>query len=174
MASRPDASAGSETAAPGTTAPGPATTPADAAPPADEPDVPEQLDFTATTVDGETFAGTEVAGQDLLVYFWAPWCTVCRATAPGLADFAAGRDDVEMITVGGSSPDVESMADFVADVGFEDFTNIADTSGEVWTRFGVVYQYTYAFVDDSGSVEVVTGPLDEDELTARFDALAAS
>ncbi len=136
--------------------------------------VPEQLDFTATTVNGETFDGAEVAGQDTLFYFWAPWCTICRATAPGLAEFAAERDDVRLVTVGGSSADVDEMAEFVADVGLGDFPNVADTTGEIWTRFGVTYQYTYVFVDDSGSVEVVTGPLDKDELTTRFDALVAS
>ncbi len=154
----------------------PAESSGEPAGPADtaEPEVPELLDFTAATVDGETFDGAEVAGQDTLFYFWAPWCTICRATAPGLAEFAAERDDVRLVTVGGSSADVDEMAEFVADVGLDDFPNIADTTGEVWTRFGVTYQYTYVFVDDGGSVEVVTGPLDKDELTTRFDALVAS
>jgi len=187
----PGADATEPSAAPGTAdgaAPAAPTTPAAEAP--DEPaessaepaepadtaaaEVPEQLDFTATTVDGATFDGAEVAGQDTLFYFWAPWCTICRATAPGLAEFAAERDDVRLVTVGGSSSNVDEMADFVADVGLGDFPNVADTTGEIWTRFGVTYQYTYVFVDDSGSVEVVTGPLDKDELTTRFDALVAS
>lgn len=136
--------------------------------------VPEQLDFTATTVDGASFSGADVAGQDVLFYFWAPWCPVCRRTAPALADFAAGREDVRLVTVGGSSQDVAEMADFVTDVGLAEFTNLADTTGEIWTRFGVTYQYTYVFVDDSGATETVTGPLDESELARHFDALAAS
>lgn len=137
-------------------------------------DLPDELDFTATTIDGATFSGVEVAGLDTLFYFWAPWCAICRATAPALADVAAGRDDVRLITVGGSSRSLEEMADFVSDTGLDDFTNVADTTGAIWTRFGVTYQYTYVFVDDNGNVEVVTGPLDESELVERFDALAAS
>lgn len=137
------------------------------------PEVPV-LDFTATTVDGATFSGAEVAGQDVLFYFWAPWCAVCRRTAPALADFAAGRDDVRLVTVGGSATDVGEMVDFVADVGLGDFANLADTTGEIWTRFGVTYQYTYVFVDDSGAAETVIGPLDEAQLAAQYDALAAS
>lgn len=154
----------------------PAGTPTEPAEPAETAasEAAEQLDFTATTVDGATFDGAEVAGQDTLFYFWAPWCTICRATAPELAEFATERTDVRLVTVGGSSPDVDAMAEFVADVGLDDFPNIADTTGEIWTRFEVTYQYTYVFVDDSGSVEVVTGPLDKDELTTRFDALVAS
>lgn len=138
------------------------------------PSVPELLDFTATTIDGATFDGAEVAGQDVLFYFWAPWCPICRRTAPALADFAAGRDDVRLVTAGGSSRDLGEMADFVSDVGLGEATNLADTTGEIWTRFGVTYQYTYVFVDDSGAAETVTGPLDEAQLTERFDALAAS
>jgi len=162
---------------PAVSTPGPAgeTPPAGStAPEAPAADMPEQLDFTATTVSGEPFAGAEVAGEDVLFYFWAPWCAVCRRTAPALAEFAAGRDDVRLVTVGGSSQDVDAMAGFVADVGLDDFVNVADTTGEIWTRFGVTYQYTYVFVDDGGTVEVVTGPLDEAELTTRYDALVAA
>ena len=33
----------------------------------------EALAFTATTTDGTTFSGTDVVGQDILLWFWAPW-----------------------------------------------------------------------------------------------------
>ena len=36
-------------------------------------DVPEILDFEATSVSGETVAGGDFAGQDLMVWFWVPW-----------------------------------------------------------------------------------------------------
>ncbi|MEE8601890.1 hypothetical protein [Euzebya tangerina] len=36
-------------------------------------EVPEILDFQATTVAGETISGGDFAGQDLLFWFWAPW-----------------------------------------------------------------------------------------------------
>ena len=146
------------------------TTPPEAAP----PPVPAELAFTAETVDGATFDGQSLAGKDAVVYFWAPWCPVCRREAPGLAAVVAGYPDLTFVTVGGSSQDRDAMAGFVSDVGFDDFTNVADESGEVWTRFGVTYQYTYAFVDDLGTVELVTGPLDEADVRARLDALLAS
>ena len=31
------------------------------------------LDFTADTVAGGTFQGGAYAGQDLMIWFWAPW-----------------------------------------------------------------------------------------------------
>jgi hypothetical protein len=33
----------------------------------------DPLAFTATTVQGEAFDGADYAGQDLMVWFWAPW-----------------------------------------------------------------------------------------------------
>lgn len=35
--------------------------------------VPEFLDFTAETVRGEPVDGADYAGQDLVLWFWAPW-----------------------------------------------------------------------------------------------------
>lgn len=29
--------------------------------------------FTAETVDGEAIASTDYAGQDVMLWFWAPW-----------------------------------------------------------------------------------------------------
>ena len=60
------------TAAPATTATAPApTTGGDPAPP--PADLPTQLDFTAATVAGGQVTGADFAGQDLVVWFWAPW-----------------------------------------------------------------------------------------------------
>ncbi len=136
--------------------------------------VPEQLDFTAETVDGATFDGSSLAGKDALVYFWAPWCSTCRREAPGVVDTVGSYEELAFVTVGGRSGDPAAMADFVADVGFDNETNVADLSGDIWARFEVTLQPAYAFVDDSGTVEIVSGPLDEDDLGARIDALLAS
>ncbi len=35
--------------------------------------VPEFLDFTAPDLDGSQIVGADYAGQDLVLWFWAPW-----------------------------------------------------------------------------------------------------
>ncbi len=55
---------GTELVAPPTTAPPTATAPSSV--------VPEVLDFTATLSDGTTFVGADLAGRDVLFWFWAP------------------------------------------------------------------------------------------------------
>jgi len=51
-------------APPTTTAPPTATAPSSV--------VPEVLDFTATLSDGTTLVGADLAGRDVLFWFWAP------------------------------------------------------------------------------------------------------
>ncbi len=33
----------------------------------------EALAFAGTTTDGESFSGADLVGQDVLLWFWAPW-----------------------------------------------------------------------------------------------------
>ena len=143
--------------------------------PAEQVAVPAALDFEAPTVDGGTFAGASLGGQDSVLYFWAPWCTVCRAeapTLPGVADDFDGQ--VTFYGVAGLSPDLDAMKGFVADTGTGGLTHIADTDGSIYTGFGVSSQTTFAFVDDDGSIEIVRGPLTEDDLRSRAQALTDS
>jgi thiol-disulfide isomerase/thioredoxin len=134
--------------------------------------VPAALDFDAPTVDGGTFQGASLLGQNSVLYFWAPWCTVCRAEAPSLPAVASDFEgQATFYGVAGLSPDVAAMQAFVSDTGTESLTHIADTGGEIYTGFGVSSQTTFAFVDDDGSIEIVRGPLDESELRERTQAL---
>jgi thiol-disulfide isomerase/thioredoxin len=163
-----------------TTAVEPTETPADNAE-ADGEEAPEEiavpaaLDFDAPTVDGGTFNGATLVGQDSVLYFWAPWCTVCRAEAPSLPGVASEFDgQATFYGVAGLSPDVAAMQGFVADTGTGELTHIADTEGSVYTGFGVSSQTTFAFVNDDGTIEIVRGPLTEDDLRARTQALIDS
>ena len=40
---------------------------------ADRPAGPTVLDFEAATVAGGQLAGEDLVGQDLALWFWAPW-----------------------------------------------------------------------------------------------------
>ena len=66
-----------------------AHTPDRPAPRPRRPPVPAVLTFRATTVDGTAFAGAELAGKKTVLWFWAPWCTVCARAAAGVKDAAA-------------------------------------------------------------------------------------
>ncbi len=130
---------------------------------------PEQLDFRTTTLSGSQFAGAELAGRPAVLWFWAPWCTICRTEAPEVARIAESLEgDVRFLGVPGLG-DVEDMQQFVQDTGTGELTHLVDEDGSLWARFGVIAQPAFAFVSADGEVEVVNGSLPPDDLieTAR-------
>lgn len=56
------------------------------------------------------------------------------------------------------------MRDFVADTGTGAMTHLVDDDGSLWKRFGVFNQPSFAFVSRDGSVRILRGGQDEDEL----------
>jgi thiol-disulfide isomerase/thioredoxin len=45
-----------------------------------------QVLTAATPLDGTSFDATTLAGADAVIWFWAPWCTICRGEAPEVAE----------------------------------------------------------------------------------------
>ena len=132
------------------------------------------LGFTATKLDGQRFDGSSLAGEPVALWFWAPWCSICRMEAPAVAEIAEQyAGEVTVVGVAGrAAPD--AMRGFVADTGTGSFDHIVDTSGALSARFGVVTPTAYAFVDRSGAVRTVQGGLEADELRRAMTELAAS
>lgn len=119
------------------------------------------LDFTATTIEGERFEGSSLAGAPTVLWFWAPWCPTCRAQIPtvtGIGEEYAGR--VNVIGVGGldTRDEIESLADRIDHV-----THLIDDEGTVWQHFGVTAQSTYTVIDSDGKI-VHEGYLDNGAL----------
>lgn len=132
--------------APPSTAPGPAAASTPTA------SVPATLAFRAVTVDGTAFAGAELAGKKTVLWFWAPWCTVCaRAAGDVKAAAAALAPDVRVIGVAGLSTDAADMRRFVERGGLQSMTSLADTTGDLYARFGVTQQDTFVLVGPDGT-----------------------
>jgi thiol-disulfide isomerase/thioredoxin len=133
--------------------------------------VPEQLGFTATTLDGKRFDGSKLAGKPVALWFWAPWCPLCRAEAATVTKLAkAHGDQVGIVGVAGLDK-VEPMRGFVADTGVRGIPHLADEEGAVWRRFGVTTQSSWVMLDADGR-QVYSGRLDDDELTTLIRRLA--
>ena len=67
---------------------------------------------------------------------------------------------------------VDEMNTFVSDTGIENFSQLADPDAEVWSVFGVASQPAFAFISADGTVEVVQGSIDEDEILERAATLS--
>lgn len=167
-----DTAAGDEpTPAPATaSASAPAST---AASPTGEPaaEVPPTLDFTARTIDGDTFTGASLAGKPTVFWFWAAWCPKCRGEADSVAAVQQeNADRVNVVGVAGLGSGDDAMRRFAQDTGIEGFPQLADDAGEVWQRFEVVSQQYYVLLDSTGKI-VHKGSLSQADLRERVAEL---
>ena len=133
--------------------------------------VPVQLQFTAKTLDGQDFRGESLLGRPAVLWFWAPWCPTCQGEAHGVSEVAVSHPTVTFVGVGGLDQ-VPAMREFVDRYSVNGFTQLADTDGSVWAKFGVTQQPAYAFVRSDGGIDVVKGRVSEADLTERVTALA--
>ena len=135
--------------------------------------ITDELDFTTRTLDGDELAGTSLEGKDAVLWFWAPWCTQCRREAPYVAASESANADVVFLGVAGLG-EIDAMNAFVDDYEVGGFDHVADLDGSLWQRFGVVQQPAYAFIDDTGTVEVIRGEIGEDGIAEGVAALTGS
>lgn len=132
------------------------------------------VSFTGTTLDGASFDSTSLDGEPAVLWFWAPWCTVCRTEAPdvvAVAEEFAG--DVTFIGIPGRG-EVGPMRQFVSETGTDGFQHVSDVDGSLWQQFGVVSQPSFVFVDSSGQTELVSSGLSADDLRAMTRSLVTS
>lgn len=134
---------------------------------------PEVLRFSAQTVDGARFDGASLAGKPVVLWFWAPWCTVCRGEAPYVAAIAkefGGR--VQFIGVAGLGPESD-MQQFVTQTKTGGFTHLADVDGSIWNHFGIAAQPAFVFIRADGSDQRFLGGLGADDLRNLTNMLAS-
>ncbi|NBM20531.1 redoxin domain-containing protein [Streptomyces sp. GC420] len=113
-------------------------------------EVPEALNFTATTVNGKPFDAKTLAGRPTVLWFWAPWCPACKGQAAETAKVAADfRGRANVVGVAGLDKNA-AMRDFVSDTGTGSFPHLADEKGEVWKRFEITRQSHYVILDRTG------------------------
>ncbi len=134
----------------------------------------KKLTFTATTVSGEAFNSKVLLGnKPSVIWFWAPWCAICQnESAAIVAASQKYKDRINFIGVGALGNQAELQA-FVEKTGTTVFTNIDDSSGAVWKRFGVVIQPTIVFVDRKGKMTSKIGPSTSASLEKSLKTLAA-
>ncbi|NLU79150.1 redoxin domain-containing protein [Micromonospora sp. HNM0581] len=137
-----------------------------------EQTIPQTLSFSARTVDGDSFAGSTLVGKPAVLWFWAAWCSRCRAVAGEVAAVQQDNADrVNVIGVAGLGSGDEAMRRFAEQTGIDRFPNLADDDGQVFRRFEVTSQEQYVLLDSAGTV-VHSGPLSQQDLRKRVTGLS--
>lgn len=134
-----------------------------------EPVVPAVLDFAGTTVAGDEFRGSSVAGKPVVLWFWAPWCAVCRSQVPEVKALASTYgDDLAVIGIG-SLDSGNAIAGFANDVPGP--VHLSDPDGDLWKRFRIAQQSSFVVLDATGREVLRTGYNDDDALTTTVEKL---
>ena len=128
------------------------------------------LAFTGETLAGESFNGEQLAGKPTVLWFWAPWCSTCRAQSPGVQALAKKYDGrVNVVGVGGLD-DTSAIVDYAS--GLEGPLHLIDPDGAIWRHFGVRAQSSYLVIDADGRVRE-NGYLDDQVLADLVSDLVA-
>ena len=71
--------------------------------------------FHLSDLDGRPWSADDLAGRPAVVYFFAPWCGVCAASAPQLRWFHRWRgDDVSVVLVGLDWESIAELREYAA------------------------------------------------------------
>lgn len=129
-------------------------------------------DFTLTTFDGHTSRLSNLLGNVVLINFWASWCRPCRDEAPILESAWREYRDRGVVFIGVDYLDterdaLESIAEF--DITYPNGPDLRTRIAQAYRIRGVPETF---FVDRAGFLRgVYIGPLTEDELRRRLEAL---
>ncbi|MFU8807418.1 MAG: TlpA family protein disulfide reductase [Bradymonadaceae bacterium] len=74
----------------------------------------EAPDFELRTVDGAVVTLSDLQGKPTVLYFWAPWCGVCKVQSPAISSLHRNRgDDVNVYGVVVDYGSVEELEAYI-------------------------------------------------------------
>ena len=109
-------------------------------------------DFNLLALDGTEYQLSDYQGQEILVYFFAPWCSICRFSADNLNDLRAARSEDELVILM-MALSYESRAEveqFVADL--ELTVPVLLGSEQQMQDYKITAFPTYYVVDEAGKL----------------------
>ncbi len=109
--------------------------------------------FELTALDGLSYRLENHHGKQVLLYFFAPWCSVCKLSADNLNDLRAARseDDLLILMMALSYEDQAEVEQFVLDLDLK-VPVLLGTEAQM-----MAYQIqgfpTYYVIDESGHLK---------------------
>jgi peroxiredoxin len=129
--------------------------------------------FTLPSSLGEAVSLHDLAGQPVVLNFWATWCAPCRVEMPALQQASVaynGRAAIIGINQGEAR---KNVTDFAAEYRIT-YPLLLDTDQQISQLYEVRGLPTTLFIDANGTVrEVVIGAVTEAVLQDRIESLLA-
>lgn len=107
--------------------------------------------LAGSLLDGKPVALNALAGQPVLVHFWATWCPICRAEQGSIDDLAR---TIPVITVAMQSGDRNAVAHYLRNEALG-FPVLNDPDAAIARQWGVRAVPTSFIVDGAGQIRYV-------------------
>lgn len=129
-------------------------------------------DFTLTTFDGDTLRLADMAGQVVVLNFWATWCISCKDEAVDLELAWQDFKDQNVVFIGVDYLDQEPLnLQWLEQYGIT-YPNGPDIQGRIYQAYGVTGLPETFVIDQQGNVaKVFVGPTTRAALGAEIRKL---
>jgi peroxiredoxin len=135
-------------------------------------------DFALETPQGQIISLSDYEEKPVLVFLWASWCSVCKATMPGLQSVYQDYSSrgFEILAVNMTFQDTLSTAESYFQSQGYTYTMLLDRDGSVARDYQMHALPTSVLIDSDGTVlDVVIGSgMSEGFLRARLDEILVS
>lgn len=110
-------------------------------------------DFSVTTLDGKTIQLSELKGKRVIVDFWATWCPPCVKEIPHFIKLSSETPADQLVIVGISSEDEDTLKPFVKKKGINYPIASADDLAAPYSDVSSIP--TTFFIDRKGIIQDV-------------------
>lgn len=153
----------------------PTPAPVTLAPPPVSEDTP-MIDFTLTSLDGETVSLSDYTGRIVFLNFWQTTCIPCREELPAFEAFQAQQvADGAVVLAVNILETSDQIVPFIDEYGGSSLEILLDSDSGVADRYGIFAMPTTYVIDGSGIVNYVKlGEMTADDLAAYVEAVSAA
>ncbi len=109
-------------------------------------------DFTLQSIAGETLQLSQLKGKKVLIYFFAPWCSICHMSGGNLNALrkARDKDELEILVIGLSYEFEAEIQDFANEL--ELTMPVLYGNDQLMQDYKIKGFPTYFVIDEEGNV----------------------
>ncbi len=108
--------------------------------------------FTAQTLDGETFSNASLSGRVTLLQFWATWCPVCKEDQSAVDNIQSMFADQGLTVIAIDVGESEATVRAYLQASPRSCSVVVDSAHSLAARFGAHGYPYYVLIDSQGNI----------------------